>query len=145
MFESFVGKQKCWVRVHTSFCGTDFLDCMELVGLELLPGRCLDEKDLLMASVESRWVAMVVMPFSFAALAGIALSLTDSSELEMKASPQQQHGSLMTNIFRATQPRFQKNSKSSFSQRQSTLQLRRSLPNLEKHIQVKHWLETRGL
>ena len=85
------------------------------------------------------------MPFSFAALAGIALSLTDSSELEIKDSPQQQHGSLMTNIFRATHPRFQKNLKSSLSQRQSTLLLRRSLPNLEKHIQVKHWLETRGL
>lgn len=83
------------------------------------------------------------MPFSFAALAGIALSLTDSSELEMKASSQQQHGSLTTNIFRVTQSRFQKNLKSSFSQRQSTLQLRRSLPNLEKRIQVKHWLETR--
>lgn len=57
----------------TSFCGDRFLG---LYGAEAQgappPGRCLDEKDLLMASVESRWVSTVVMPFSFAALAGIA-------------------------------------------------------------------------
>ena len=77
--------------------------------------------------------------------ASITLSLAEASKLEMQVGPQQHEESLMTDIFREIQSRFQKNLKSSLSQRQSALPLRRSLPNLETHIWVKLWLETRGL
>lgn len=77
--------------------------------------------------------------------ASITLSLAEASKLEMQVGPQQHEESLMTDIFRESQSRFQKNLKSSLSQRQSALPLRRSLPNLETHIWVKLWLETRGL
>lgn len=51
------------MRAYTSFGKEDCLDCLELVGLELLAGRCLDKKDLLMAWVEDRGVVVAYNSF----------------------------------------------------------------------------------
>lgn len=43
--------------------GKDIFDCLELVGLELLPGRCLDKKDLFVTWVAGRGVVITCNSF----------------------------------------------------------------------------------
>ena len=50
----------------------------------------------------------------------------------------------MTNIFRET-AQIPKELEIFIFTEAVNFELRRSLPNSEKHIQVKHWLEPRGL